>query len=330
MKKFLSLIIAIIIIFGFYLGYEIIAPNIQQQQIIVTIKKGESVAAIAKDLKGRELIGSELAFKIMAKLSGQDYKLVAGEHLIKPQSTINDILNSLASPVTLSNENKITLIEGWDNNDVADYLSGQGIVTTNDFNSAAELSDWQGEYSFLRGGKAKTLEGFIFPDTYRIFKNAPARDIIKKTLDNFDQKLTPDMRQAISRQGRTIFQIVTLASIVEKEARTPADMKMVADIFWKRIAAGMGLQSGATVNFITGKKDTRPATADLSIDSPYNTYKYRGLPPGPICNPGLEAIKAAIYPQSNDYYYFLYGKDGKIYFARTYDEHLKNKQLHLN
>jgi UPF0755 protein len=149
-------------------------------------------------------------------------------------------------------------------------------------------------------------------------------------LDNFDKKLTQDLRDEIARQKKTIFEIVTMASILEKEVQTDEDRAMVADIFWRRLKAGMPLQADSTINYITGKSDSRANLTDIQIDSPYNTYKYPGLPVGPIGNPGLSAIKAAIYPKANGYWYFLTTDDGKVIYAKSFDEHKANKAKYLN
>ena len=148
-------------------------------------------------------------------------------------------------------------------------------------------------------------------------------------LDNFGHKVDSQRLTDIARQKKSLLEVITLASIIEREVQSPLDKKMVADIFDKRLAAGIALQSDATVNYLTGKKTTRPSGADLEINSPYNTYKYRGLPPGPIGNPGLASIDAVIYPTSNSYYYFITDKDGRAVYAKTYAEHLQNVQKYL-
>ncbi len=170
----------------------------------------------------------------------------------------------------------------------------------------------------------------MFPDTYRIFKNATAQDIIEKMLDNFDQKISSELRTEISKQNKSIFDIITLASIVEKELSADEDRAIAADIFYRRMEIGMPLQSDATVNYVTGKKETRPSVDDTHTDSLYNTYQNRGLPPGPISNPGLSAIKAVIYPKANNYYYFLTTEEGDVIYSRTNDEHAENKAKYLN
>jgi len=155
-------------------------------------------------------------------------------------------------------------------------------------------------------------------------------DLIKKTLNNFDKKLKASTRDEISKQGKTIFEVLTLASIIEREVPNKVDKKMIADIFLKRLKVGIGLQSDATINYVTGKGLAQPSYADLEIDSPYNTYKYRGLPPGPISNPGIDSIEAVVYPTSNDYYYFLTTHEGEVIYSIDYDEHLTNKAKYLD
>lgn len=231
-------------------------------------------------------------------------------------------------------ERTITIIEGWRMSEIATYLERQQAVTSSDFLAAAKISNWRERYDFLSDNKIKSLEGFLYPDTYNIFVGASAQDIIKKLLDEFDRKVTPQMRADLRAQNRSLLDAVILASIIEREiSNLPAhdsERKIVADIFWKRIKIGMGLQSDATVNYVTGKTSTRPTLKDLAIDSPYNTYKYRGLPPGPINNPSLASLMAVIYPTQNDYLYFLTDENGKAYFAKTYDGHLQNIAKYLD
>ena len=138
------------------------------------------------------------------------------------------------------------------------------------------------------------------------------------------------MREEIKKQGKTIFEVVSLASIIEREVPNDEDKKMIADIFLKRLNIGMALQSDATINFITGKGMTQPTYDDLKIDSLYNSYLYPGLPPGPISNPGLSSIEAVIYPISNNYYFFLTTKEGEVIYSVDYDEHLRNKAKYLD
>jgi len=253
--------------------------------------------------------------------------------------------------IVLKPEETIQIIEGWNNYDIAEYLEEEGLYQSEEFlkvaglpridyrknNQASALNDFSKEFSFLDDKpKYYGLEGYLFPDTYRIYASSTVTEVIEKMLANFDKKLTPQMRADIKSQGKTIYEIITLASIVEKEApinyqtSSDRDARIIAGIFLNRLKIGQGLQSDATLSYIYGDNKPAHSGAELDNSSPYNTYKYRGLPPGPICNPGILAIKAAIYPIVTDYNYFLTpkGKENVIY-ARTYEEHLQNKYKYL-
>jgi len=330
MKALIKLIIIILIIGGAVFGYQVMKSN-KQPAAIFTIEKGQSAKTIAKNLSEQKLISSEWSFRLYAKLTGAEDKFVAGSHELEENLSIRSLVRSLETEKNINtDEINITLKEGWNLQEIAKYLNQETAVTGEEFLAAAKLEKWKAKYDFLSSIDAQTLEGFIFPDTYRIFKDANADDIIKKALDNFNKKLTVEMRSDIKKKNLDLLEVLTLASIVQWEALDENDMKMVADVFTKRISQGIALQSDATVNYVTGKSDRRPSLADLEIDSSYNTYKYRGLPPGPIGNPELAAIKAVIYPTPNDYYYFIHTEDHKAYYAKTYDEHLANVAKYLD
>jgi len=205
---------------------------------------------------------------------------------------------------------RLTFIEGWDAKDYGKYLKEQGLGEED----SVDLTE---------------KEGYLFPDTYIFNKNYPLKTLIKMMTDNFEQKVTSEMRQEIQKQGKSLASIITVASLVEAEANTKEDRPLVADIIWRRLAVGMPLQLDSTVNYVTGGKNPAISLKDQTIDSPYNTYKFKGLPPGPINNPGLEAIKATIYPVKNSYWYFLTGTDGKMYYAKNLEGHNLNKIKYL-
>ncbi len=321
--------VVIIILAVYFLGAIFSPPARGEKTIYFKIEPGEGVNKISANLQNYGLIKNGLIFKAYVFLIGSKSKLLAGEHELNTNMNIIDIVKSLATNEDKAKEKKITIIEGWGAKEIADYLEKQQLVKNEEFLKAIKIDKWRGDYDFLSGVKAKTVEGFLFPDTYRVFADASVDDIIKKMLDNFDKKLTDKMREDIIVQKRNIFEVITLASIVEREGLSENDKKMMADIFWRRINLSMGLQSDATINYITGKNKTRPSLDDIKTDSPYNTYKYRGLPPGPISNPGLVAIEAAIYPAKNDYLFFLTDKDGRAIFAETYEKHQENIRKYL-
>lgn len=326
MKK----IFLLILIAGLALAvYLFSAPSGFDKSLVVNVKAGSSVKEIAATLKDKGAIRSEWLFASYARVTGAQSKLIAGEHELAAKSDLRSVVKQLQSKTNLSQERSITIIEGWKISDIKDYLIKEGVVSEVEFDEAVKLKQWQNDYEFLQDRDIKSLEGFLFPDTYRIYSDATAKDIIKKMLDNFDAKLTDQMRADLKTQKQTIYEALTLASIVEREALYDDDRLVIAGIFLNRLKEGIGLQSDATVNYVTGKKTARPSYADLQVDSPYNTYKYRGLPPTPISNPGLSSIKAVIYPQTSDYFYFLTDSEGRAHFATTYAGHQANINKYL-
>ncbi|MFA6428274.1 MAG: endolytic transglycosylase MltG [Candidatus Buchananbacteria bacterium] len=329
MKKYLVISLVIFSLAGiFYFWYALQMPitKVSQEKLFV-IKSGEGSWSTAKSLKTQGLIRSAIVLETYWWFYGLDTKVKPGEIKLDLNWNTIKIAKYLTGTTFITNEITVQLIEGWTNRQVVGYLK-------NKTNQALEFEKIMKEpgsqvikhYDFFADKPAKaSLEGYIFPDTYRLFADASAVEILQRILDNFDRQLNQDLRSEIKRQGKSIFEIITLASIVEKEVAQNTDRATVAGIFYKRLKIGMALQSDATINYITKKGTTRPSAADLSVNSLYNTYKHRGLPPGPICNPGLAAIKAAIYPKTTDYLYFLTTPTGEAVYSKTYEEHLANK-----
>ena len=230
----------------------------------------------------------------------------------------------------------MTIIEGWNLRNIGLYLENKEMFMTEelfelvgfpliDYSKATDLlkpKDFSEEFDFLEDKpKNLGLEGYLFPDTYEIFFEEGIEDIVRRMLDNFDRKLTLELKEEIASQKKSIFEIVTMASLIEKEVRTIEDKKIVSGILWKRLKSRMPLQVDATISYITGRKTTEITKEELKINSPYNTYKYKGLPLGPICNPGLESIKAAIYPKQSEYWFYLSTPEGETIFSKTLREH---------
>lgn len=335
MPKLLRNVIIYIIIFlaagWVYYNYQITAPvNKDKTEISFEIKSGEGVNQISRNLYKAGLIRGRFYFEVYAWAKHWEGRFVAGIHTLTPSMNIKEITASLIKYG--STESVITIIEGWNNREIAAYLEAQGFFSQTDFLNEVgkNLSSYVQRYGFLADKPGNIdLEGYLFPDTYRVYKNAAPNEAVIKMLDNFNAKITEDLRLKIKNQNKTIFEIITLASIIEKEVRNPEDMRMVADIFYKRLLKGIALQSDATVNYITGKGLTRPTIEDLKVNSLYNTYMYKGLTPGPISNPGINAIIAAIEPTPNQYYYFLTTPEGQVIYSKTYEEHLQNKAKYL-
>ncbi len=306
------------------------------QNMVFVINKGDRVKKIAENLKESNLIDSSLFFLLYTKKNEIDSSLQAGEYILSPKMTIEEIASILSRGDAIMQEKEIKILEGWSILDIDNYFRENGIFSGSEFKkiSGASLDNWsftfpQPEF-LIDAPKGATLEGYLFPDTYRIFENSNSESIIKRMLNNFDSKLTEEMRADIKAQNKTIYEIVTMASLLEKEVRSYEDKRMVAGLFWNRIDNGQALESCATLAYILGVNKKQYTYEDTRIESPYNTYQNRGLPPGPISNPGLDSIKASIYPIDNDYNYFLSSFDtGETIFSKTYEEHLRNKAKHL-
>lgn len=335
MKEIFSYTIVIIILaclFSLVFAYDAIYKSeIDSKSEIFTITSGESVKQIASNLKQAGFIKNKLLFGVYVWLRRVQTKLMAGEYELNQGLSIKDLVDVFVSGQSLSREQDIKIIEGWNARQIAEYLEAQGVCQAKDFLEKIKYYGANTDgYDFLADKPAKfSLEGYLFPDTYRIYKDATIEDILKKMLDNFDRKLTPQMREDIKEQGHTIFEIVTMASIIELEVPESMDRKMISDIFWKRVEAGVPLQSDATINYITSKNDPTPSLEDLKINSLYNTYLYPDLPPSPIGNPGLSAIEAAIYRTPNDYWYYLSKPNGETVYSKDHDEHVRNKAKYL-
>lgn len=299
---------------------------------VFSIKNGEGVKKIAADLEKEKLINGKDYFEIyiwQKKLGG---KIQAGNYELSPSMSIPEIVGMFIDGKIKKDEVWVTIPEGFLNREIDRRLAESNLIKEGTFinfdkDPGLDLS----KYEFLKDVPINAgLQGYYFPDTYKYHKGATISDIAEKMLDNFDKKLAKDMRDEIKNRGKTIFEIVTLASIIEKEAGSIEDMSLISGVFYNRLEMGKPLESDATVNYIIGKGRSQATYDDLKIDSPYNTYKYAGLPPGPIANPGFNAIKAAIYPEKTDYFFFLTKRDTKkAVFSRTYEEHLVNKAKYL-
>ncbi|MFC1687416.1 endolytic transglycosylase MltG [Patescibacteria group bacterium] len=329
----LVVIVAVVIIVAFW--QQVTSPHSSDTTTqLFTIEKGEAVNEISLNLLELDLISSTWNFETYVYLDGSETSFIAGTYSLNPSFSIREIVQVLTRG-EVSNEDQITIIEGWTSQDIAIYLEEEGVVSSDDFLIVVDVADTASiitdkTYSFLDDKPATAgLEGFLFPDTYRIYSNSDSIDIIERMLDNFDAKVSDDTIEGFEEQGLSVFEAVTLASIVEKEVRTTEDKKIAAGIFLTRIENGIALQSDATVNYVTGKNALQPTSEDLEADSLYNTYQYAGLPPGPIANPSVSSLEAVADPTDTDYLYFLTKPDGTTVFSKTYDEHLSNKRKYL-
>lgn len=294
---------------------------------------------IAELLKREGIIRSKWIFVTYVSLIGAASDLKPGEYTFRSARSVRDIVRDLLRGGAL--ERTITIPEGWTAKEIGEYFEKENILSRDAWEKAT------GPGSAVRLGAVDFLpdipdiaglEGYLFPDTYRIFIGSSAEEIVAKMLENFGKKVTPELRQEVFLQKKTLYEIVTMASLIEKEVVSEEDRALVSGILWKRIKSGMPLQVDATIAYIKRQmtNNTRPMSdnykvsiEDTKIDSPYNTYKYRGLPKGPVSNPGISAIRAATYPKESPYLYYLSASDGRTIFSKTLEEHNKAKARYL-
>lgn len=300
-----GVLLALFLVVGWGLG--IIFPPSPSGRV-VRIERGMNAEQIGVRLKEAGVIRSRIFFVWTAYWSGKQNRLGAGSfEFTGPKSTFTVLGTLLAQ----HSERAVLITEGSTVKDIAQILSSAGMPAGLRFESTAAAS-----------------EGYLFPDTYRFYESASAEEIVNVMQKEFKEKIKP-FEADIVASGRLQKDIVTMASIIEREVRTPRDKALVSGILWKRIREGMSLQVDATLFYITGKASHELDRKDLENESPYNTYEHKGLPPTPISNPGIESIKAAIHPLESQYFFYLSGSDGTTHYARTFEEHKKNKALYL-
>ncbi len=297
----------------------------------VEIKERMTINEVSKLLYEKDLIKSKFAYQAYGWFDQAAQKSKPGSYPLKSGMSYRQMARMIALGPARE-EVQIKIIEGWSNESMGIELSKYNVSATDwlnevgsNKNGKAMAENWRRNFFFLKVLPEKaSLEGYLFPDTYRVWKDQLPPGLIAKQLFEFEKRATRIATEA-QKQGRTLHEIVILASIIEKEVSDPKDRQMVAGIFMNRLKQSMRLQSDATVSYVTGSGRVRSTIEDTETDSPYNTYKYAGLPPGPICNPGDSALEAALNPGISDYLYFLTDEEGKTYYAKTLEEHKKNR-----
>jgi len=317
LKKFkiAFLIIVITPVVGFFWWQRVtepVAPEEETSKVFV-IKKGESLSTIANRLKQAGLIRNSLAFKLIVLTENLSAKIQAGDFQLKPSLTTKEVAEFLTYGTM---DIWLTFPEGWRREEFNRRLANN--LTS--FDSQ--------EFLNLTNG----LEGFLFPDTYLVPKNASAGTVLKIFQKNFEKKFSSDLQTAARKKGLTKNQVLILASIVEREAKKGQDRPIVAGLLIKRWQNNWPLQADATLQYAKGSLGAWwpiVVAKDKQIESAYNTYKYKGLPPAPICNPGLASIEAVINPKQTLYWFYLSDKQGDMHYARTAEEHNQNITKYL-
>ncbi len=324
------LLVIVILLFGgrvyFQKALEAVSMD-NPKDVVVEIPSGSSTDIIANILEGKGLIKSKFVFKIIVKEENLDGKLKAGTFTLNNGMELEQIIHQLQIGSKGENVKNFTIPEGYEIKDIAEKLEESGIANKDVFlELTSDVKNFSDDYSFLKKLPAgQSLEGFLFPATYEIDTNESEREIIERMLSRFEQVYEEELKNEIEKSEFDLNQIVTLASIVEKEARVDKERPIISGVICNRLEKNMLLQVDATVQYALGERKERLYYKDLEVKSPYNTYIHKGLPPAPIASPGEESLKAALKPSNVDYLYYVLKKDGsgEHIFTKTYEEHLK-------
>ncbi|MGE5607107.1 MAG: endolytic transglycosylase MltG [Bacteroidota bacterium] len=307
-------IVAAISVVAFYWNFFPSDPGSTQSQIF-EVPYGSSLRQVGKELQARGLIRSSFIFEVYVRLNPKKRMVKAGRCQLGPGMNLFQIVKELRRGIP--GQIRITVPEGLTAKEIADLYSRKGLANRDRF--LALLKDSQFIGGIMGEGWKAHPEGHLFPDTYDFSLNVTEEEILVKMLKRFNEVFDAEVGEATPLQKR---EILIIASIVEKEAKKEDERQIIAGIFYNRLRRGYPLQSCATVQYALGKHKKRLYYKDLQVNSPYNTYLYSGLPPGPIANPGLASIRAAVSPAKVDYLYFVAKPDGSHIFSSTYKQHL--------
>lgn len=303
----------------FAVGMPLPKEHVSEENVYVTVREGMDAGSVLEELKARGIVESSLPFWWEVKLGGLEDKFKTGTYLFHPGMDTSEVVAMLVNGETTAIT--FTIPEGFGVKEIAERLEGEGLVEKGEIAEAAK--DFY-PYSYVehRADTRYAAEGFLFPDTYTIDADMSAKEILAMMARDFDERLTPAMREKAQAMNLSIYDLVTLASLVEKEARYAEDRPMIAQVFLKRLELGMPLQSDTTLQYLLDAPKEDVSLEDTEIDSPYNTYQHMGLPPGPIASPGLASIEAVLNPSPTDYVYFVADRSGHNHYSHTYEEHL--------
>lgn len=298
------------------------------EMVTFSIAEEESVDSVASRLQEADLIRSGSYFKLRMRLTNADAKLKAGRFSLRKGMTVNQIIEELTTSEAVGVVN-IRFQEGWRSEEYAARLVELGLIgAPEEFLEALQQDTWNYDFLSSRPGGVG-LEGYIFPDTYEFRADATPEDIVATLLDTFEMRVPAEERSKAAGLGFNFHQVMTIASIIEREAVVPEERPIIASVYYNRLRENMPLQADPTVQYAIGEQGNwwPPVTPDdLNVESAYNTYRTPSLPPAPICNPSLASIEAALNPAETEYFYFVVKGDGSgaHVFANTYYEHLKN------
>ncbi len=304
------------------------AENAESKEVI--IPKGSTIKTISTILEKENIIKDALIFELYCKLNEKADRIKAGKYSLNNSMNVPDIVDKLVSGDALIDTLTFTIPEGYNLAQIIEKISNLGIVSKEEVEAAMDEKKYRYDFLIQIPDREKKLEGYLFPDTYEIYKETNAEAIVDKLLGRFDDVFAEEYRNRAKELNMTVDQVITLASIIEREAKLDTERKTISAVFHNRLEKKMMLQSCATVQYLLKEQKEELTYKDLEIDSPYNTYKHAGLPPGPIASPGFKAIEAALYPENVDFLYFFTKNDNSHVFSKSYSEHLnaqsKNKK----
>ena len=332
-KKILVILVLFVVIFtsgGIYFKSRSGAYDVnEEKKVVVNIPSGSGTDSIADILSDAKLIKNKLVFKINVKMSGKASQFKAGEYQFDQSYTNGEIINDIAAGKIYHSGPKVTVKEGATSIEIIDELVKKNLGTKENYEKLINNPDeFRDKYEFLKDKNIKSLEGFLYPSTYFCTEGESEREVISRMLNKFDEmykyKIKPEMDK---HKDLNFYDVMKMASIIEKEAVVDKDRPLISSVFYNRLAKDMPLQSDATIQYAFKERKKVVTYEDLKIESPYNSYKYKGLPPTPIANPSWKSIEAAINPAETDYLYFVAKTDGgENNYAKTYEEHLKNEK----
>lgn len=312
--------IAVIIVFNQIGPYD----KRNEKDIIIEIPQGASVTHISDILYKEKLIKNKSLFKVVVRISDKAHNIKAGKYLLNQSYSNNDILNVIVSGKVYNDGIKVTIPEGSTSNEIIDILVSKKLGTKENYEKLIKSpSEFYGEFNYLKENDITSLEGFLYPQTYYFDEADSEKQVLSQMLAMFKKIYTEELAKQQQKLGLTLQQTVNLASIVEKEAVLNEDRPIIASVFYNRLDIDMPLQSDATIQYIFPERKRIVTYNDLEIDSPYNSYKNKGLPPTPIANPGIKSIEGTLYPKETEYLYFVAKMNGGNNYSKTYEQHLK-------
>ena len=330
----MRVLITILVICGMLVGWIFFQPaNIfDRSKIMVEIPKGASTQSIQSLLEEKGVIRKGISFKLVTRLFGFQKHFQAGKYLLSPSDPLIGVLLKIkAGDIYIPAPDKIwvTFPEGDSIYVMGETLKEKKVDWYKDFQALAEAGITEelreNHWELFKYIPSESLEGYLYPDTYWFFEDVKMDQLVEAMLARFEEVVLPFWQVASQETEYSLHEIITLASIIEKEAQIPTERTIVSSVYHNRLNANMYLAACPTIKYVLKYPTKKVYYEQLEVESPYNTYKHKGLPPGPVCNPGIESIKAAVYPAETNYYYFVSKHDGGHVFSSTWKEHEKAK-----